>query len=357
MAGGMTITLLRRRVADQDGCVLGVGLLLSTGRVGAGPRNDEEFMQQEPAAGQGRSPSLSMAGGWSVRVQTVLYGNDAAGIARFINGLARTIECAKQAKAVHVVTCWLGDCSAAPCLAPGELLDARRRHASLDRLEHRFFGKNLGHGGGHNRLLTENAVEDVILLINPDTYPSPWLLIELLEGLADPTTAMVEARQLPFEHPKHYDPQTGLTGWASCACALVRTAALVEAGGFDADSFFLHGDDVDLSWRLRLAGHRLRHRPSAVVFHDKALRRGIVAQSSAERVHSAEAAIMLGWKWSRSDIVEHWSRWFAASGDPAYQEAARRFQTRVEEGRLPAQLDPAGRIGEFVESHYAVHRF
>jgi GT2 family glycosyltransferase len=314
-------------------------------------------MEQEPAARRGPSPSLSATGGRSVRVQTVLYGNDPAGIARFLDGLARTTERAKQAQAVDMVTCWLGDCSPAPCLDPRGLLAARRRHASLDRLEHCYFGENLGHGGGHNRLLAEGAVEDVTLLVNPDTYPSPWLLIELLEGLADPATAVVEARQLPFEHPKHYDPPTGVTGWASCACSLVRTTALVEVGGFDADSFFLHGDDVDLSWRIRLAGHRIRHRPSAVVFHDKALRRGIVAQSTAERVHSAEAAIMLGWKWSRPDIVEHWSRWFAASGDPAYQEAARRFQTRIEQSRLPAQLDPDGIIGEFVESHYAVHRF
>jgi hypothetical protein len=314
-------------------------------------------MEQAPAARQGRSPSGSAPSGWSVRVQTVLYGNDPAGIARFLVGLARAAECAKQAKAVHLVTCWLGDCSPKPCLDPNELLAVGRRHTSLDRLEHRFFGENLGHGGGHNRLLVENATEDVTLLVNPDTYLSPWLLTELLDGLADPSTAVVEGRQLPFEHPKRYDPQTGLTGWASCACSLVRTTVLDEVGGFDADSFFLHGDDVDLSWRIRLAGHRIRHRPAAVVFHDKALRGGLLAQSTAERVYSAEAAIMLGWKWSRPDVVEHWSRWFAASADPAYEEAARRFQTRVKEGRLPAQLDPDGTIGEFVESYYAVHRF
>jgi hypothetical protein len=315
------------------------------------------FMEQEPASRQGPGPSRSAAGGWSLRVQTVLYGNDPAGIARFLDSLARAAECAKQAEAVQVVTCWLGDCSPAPCLDPGGLLAARRRYASLDRLDHRFFGENLGHGGGHNRLLAEHATEDATLLVNPDTYLSPWLLTELLEGLADPATAVVEARQLPFEHPKHYDPQTGLTGWASGACSLARTTALVEVGGFDADAFFLHGDDVDLSWRIRLAGYRIRHRPAAVVFHDKALRGGVVAQSTAERVYSAEAAIMLGWKWSRPDVVAHWSRWFAASGDPAYQEAARRFQARVEERRLPAQLDPDGMIGEFVESYYAVHRF
>jgi GT2 family glycosyltransferase len=295
--------------------------------------------------------------GWSVRVQSVLYGNDLPGIDRFLTGLARSAAYARRAAAASVVTCWLGDCAAEPRLAPRELGALRRRHAGLDRLEHRFFGENLGHGGAQNRLLAEAAAEDVVLLVNPDTYPSPWLLAELLHGLDDPGIAVVEARQLPFEHPKRYDPLTGRTGWASCACALVRTAVLQAVGGFDAASFFLHGDDVDLSWRIRLAGHDIRYRPTAVVFHHKALQGTIPAQTTAERLHSAEAAIMLGWKWSRPDIVEHWSRWFAASGDPAYEEAARRFQARVEEGRLPAQLDPDGRVAEFVESHYAVHRF
>jgi hypothetical protein len=312
---------------------------------------------QTSTAQRGPDPSGSTRSGWSVRVQSVLYGNDLPGIERFLTGLARSAEYAKQAAAAHVVTCWLGDCSTEPCLAPRELQALRQRHAGLDRLEHRFFGENLGHGGAQNRLLAEEAAGDVILLVNPDTYLSPWLLAELLDGLDDQCTAVVEARQLPFEHPKHYDPLTGLTGWASCACALVRTAVLHEVHGFDAESFFLHGDDVDLSWRIRLAGYNIRYRPAAVVFHHKELRDSIPAQTTAERVYSAEAAIMLGWKWSRPDIVEHWSRWFAASGDPAYEEAARRFQARVEEGRLPAQLDPDGRVAEFVESHYAVHRF
>jgi hypothetical protein len=174
--------------------------------------------------------------------------------------------------------------------------------------------------------------------------------------LADPATAVVEARQLPFEHPKHYDPQTGLTGWASGACSLARTTALVEVGGFDADAFFLHGDDVDLV--LAHPACRLPYPPPAR--RGRVPRQGTTgrhAQGTAERVYSAKAAIMLGWKWSRPDVVAHWSRWFAASADPAYQEAARRFQARVEERRLPAQLDPDGVIGEFVESYYAVHRF
>ncbi|MCW2777497.1 MAG: putative glycosyl transferase, partial [Frankiales bacterium] len=38
------------------------------------------------------------------------------------------------------------------------------------------------------------------------------------------------------------------------------------AGWFD-DDFFLYYEDTDLSWRLRLAGWRLRYEPRAVVRH------------------------------------------------------------------------------------------
>jgi len=50
------------------------------------------------------------------------------------------------------------------------------------------------------------------------------------------------------------------------AAAVLRTSALRDVGLFDED-FFLYYEDSDLSWRLRLAGHRIRHCPEAVVHH------------------------------------------------------------------------------------------
>lgn len=43
-------------------------------------------------------------------------------------------------------------------------------------------------------------------------------------------------------------------------------AALHEVGGFDED-FFCHVEDVDLGFRLRLAGHRCHYVPSSVAHH------------------------------------------------------------------------------------------
>ena len=55
--------------------------------------------------------------------------------------------------------------------------------------------------------------------------------------------------------------------FAVCGAAVAfRTEAGRSAGWFD-DDFFLYYEDTDLSWRLRLAGWRLRYEPRAVVRH------------------------------------------------------------------------------------------
>ncbi|MCG6533920.1 MAG: glycosyltransferase, partial [Syntrophales bacterium LBB04] len=50
------------------------------------------------------------------------------------------------------------------------------------------------------------------------------------------------------------------------AAALYRRRALTDAGGFDED-FFCYLEDVDLGFRLRLAGHKAMYVPDAVVRH------------------------------------------------------------------------------------------
>ena len=54
---------------------------------------------------------------------------------------------------------------------------------------------------------------------------------------------------------------------ASGAGVLYRANALREVGLFDA-TFFMYHEDVDLSWRLRLAGWEILLMPDAVMFHD-----------------------------------------------------------------------------------------
>ena len=50
------------------------------------------------------------------------------------------------------------------------------------------------------------------------------------------------------------------------AAALYRRSALVEIGGFD-DDFFCYSEDVDLGFRLMLAGHSCLYVPTSVTHH------------------------------------------------------------------------------------------
>lgn len=64
---------------------------------------------------------------------------------------------------------------------------------------------------------------------------------------------------------RKYDGQTEIFA-ASGAASLYRVKALEEVGLFDED-FFAYYEDVDLSFRLQLAGWKVAYVPSAVVYH------------------------------------------------------------------------------------------
>jgi N-acetylglucosaminyl-diphospho-decaprenol L-rhamnosyltransferase len=54
--------------------------------------------------------------------------------------------------------------------------------------------------------------------------------------------------------------------WASGAALWLRRRALDEIGGWD-EGFFMYLEDVDVAWRLRRAGWRIRYEPAAEVTH------------------------------------------------------------------------------------------
>lgn len=148
----------------------------------------------------------------------------------------------------------------------------------LNRLKDRYgapFGafevlpqaENLGFGAACNRAARAGTGEMVVCL-NADTeiLPDALARLEQVIGGCDESWGAFELRQLPYEHPKVYDPVTMETPWASGAALAVRRTVWQDVGGFD-ESFFMYGEDVDLSWRIRLQGRKIRYVPQAGTYH------------------------------------------------------------------------------------------
>lgn len=126
---------------------------------------------------------------------------------------------------------------------------------------------NNGYGAGHNAAISKGTAP-FCLVTNIDlTFESDALCRIMAIALADDEQiAAWELRQKPYEHPKFYDPVTGITNWNSHACVLLRRSALDRAGYYD-ETLFMYGEDVELSYRLRRSGFLLRYCPEAVVWH------------------------------------------------------------------------------------------
>ena len=162
---------------------------------------------------------------------------------------------------------------------------------TYDRVTVRVSNVNLGFAAGNNLALAECDTEFVALL-NPDAFPKEdWL--ERLVASADTHShiAMFGSRQLCQDRLDVLDGIGDLYHWSGlvlrnrhsmrqceadlisreifspcAAAALYRRQALVDAGGFDED-YFCYVEDVDLGFRLRLAGHKAIYVPDAVVHH------------------------------------------------------------------------------------------
>ena len=293
----------------------------------------------------------------SLVVQSVLYGTPPDALVQAAAALANSARLAVEAGELSTWELHYGDCSAEP------IVDAAlttRLEAELSpfggTLVTEFFGANLGSAAGHNRLAAGSG-SDLILILNPDAQLAPDTLTELCRALGD-GVGIAEARQVPFEHPKTYAAGTGDTSWASTACALTTRDAFRSVNGFDSDSFFLYCDDVDYSWRIRLAGLRVVYQPAAAVFHDKRLSvTGDWPASAAEIYYSAEAALLLAHKYSRPDVVRRLEARYQKDPEPAVQRALAEFRARRRERRLADPIDADHRVGQFVKGNYSVHRF
>lgn len=158
-------------------------------------------------------------------------------------------------------------------------------------IEVRLTGSNHGFAKANNLALQECDTE-FVALINPDAFPDEnWL--ECLIGAASrhPDVAAFGSRQMMHGtsnlldgvgdvyhfsgliwrdgHGRVYSQADDVEGeiFSPCAgAALYRRDALLKVGGFDED-YFCYVEDVDLGFRLRLAGYKSMYVASSVVHH------------------------------------------------------------------------------------------
>jgi hypothetical protein len=318
------------------------------------------YHEHREAAASARLSYLAMSPARServLRVQSVLYGHEPAQLWRLLRGLGAAARTLRDHGLVRSVEWALGDSSDSPVLIESDtqaMFEATS--GSLGAVTYEFFGENLGSSGGQNRL-AHGHPSDLLLVLNPDTYPAPNALFELVKMLDGSGAGIVEARQIPLEHPRWYDPVTGETGWASGYCMLVRRDLFDELEGFDAEHFLLHCDDVDFSWRARSAGHKVVMAPYAAVFHDK---RPNMNQAwpapDTEIYHAALGRLMLATRWDRPDIVQQTCRSIEAGDSQPQMHALNEFRARIADGRVP-EVEADTSVAEFVDGEYAVHRF
>lgn len=158
--------------------------------------------------------------------------------------------------------------------------------------------ENLGFAGACNLGIRRTRGEFIVLL-NDDAEVTPGWFSPLFVCLReDERVAACQPKLLSLQQPEQFD-YAGASGglldifgypftrgrifqstekdvgqyddareifWASGACMMLRRSALDTVGLLDED-FFAHMEEIDLCWRLHLAGYRVRVVPSSVVRH------------------------------------------------------------------------------------------
>ena len=152
---------------------------------------------------------------------------------------------------------------------------------------------NTGFARGNNLAIQATSVEsEWIALLNPDAFADPrWLEALLVAAESNPEFDLFDSKLVKAADPTmldgigdayhlsglvwrmgHGEPVLTFTDnerevFSPCAAAaLYRRRALSEVGGFDED-YFCYGEDVDLGFRLRLAGYRCLYVPQSVAHH------------------------------------------------------------------------------------------
>lgn len=153
--------------------------------------------------------------------------------------------------------------------------------------------QNTGFAQGNNLAIKAASKEsEWIALLNPDAFVEPkWLEALLIAAESNPEFDVFGSKLVSATDPTqldgtgdayhlsglvwrigHGDPVSSSVKkeneiFSPCAAAaLYRRRALHKVGGFDED-YFCYVEDVDLGFRLRLAGYRCLYVPQSVAHH------------------------------------------------------------------------------------------
>ncbi len=185
--------------------------------------------------------------------------------------------------------------------------DSASTDGSMEMMAEKFPGvrripldRNYGFTGGYNRALAQLEGFDYFLLLNSDIEVQPgWLepLVAYMDShpgcgacgpklrawqdrdrfeYAGAAGGYLDAYGYPFcrgrvlkrverDHGQ-YDDGPRSVFWVTGACLMVRSSLWRELGGLD-DRFFAHMEEIDLCWRIQLAGWSVDVVPASVVWH------------------------------------------------------------------------------------------
>lgn len=177
----------------------------------------------------------------------------------------------------------------------GSILYLKEHYSDIHLIS---FEKNYGFASGYNEAFKLVSANYYILLNSDVEVPAGWIepVISLMEN--DINIAACQPKIISYSDKKTFDyagaaggwldkfgypfakgrifdiceedngqyNQTEPIFWASGASMFVRSEVFHEVGGFD-DYFFAHQEEIDLCWRMQLAGYKIFSCPQSVVFH------------------------------------------------------------------------------------------
>ena len=158
--------------------------------------------------------------------------------------------------------------------------------------------KNEGFTGGYNWAM-QQINTDISVLLNSDVeVKENWLEPAIAMFNENPMLGAVQPKILDYNNKEYFEYAGACGGWldnygypfsrgrifdaiekdthqydkpmkifwASGAAMFVRTDIFKKVGGFD-PFFFAHQEEIDLCWRMQLAGHEIMSCPNSIVYH------------------------------------------------------------------------------------------